>query len=336
MKANPAYRREHSKSPFSSAEESANNSANNGGSLADRRAIHNSVERTRREALNAKFSLLAQTIPSLQHVHRPSKSTIISHCIDMTHEMREVKMENLRLRQELESLGAVRYMNNAGSALSRHSSMSGASSSLSPPILHSTGSMRAPMRKNTLGLPAAPEEYPGDPTMQQATSNIYRHTRGPLAAGLSMYGPSPAEDDMSSSSPYNALHQHAPGLLRLPLGLAVVDRESSREEGVDPESTPVARHAPRLSFSGYSVGEGDVYGMHQQQQQQHALQHVQQQQHQQHDRQHEQQGLHHEAPAGSAYHPQEIDASMQGHVRHGQEPPVFHSQYTSNQLGDYH
>lgn len=69
--------------------------------LAERRALHNSVERTRREALNSKFTHLAQQLPSLAHIHRPSKSVIISHCLDMVVELKDIKAENEALKQEL-------------------------------------------------------------------------------------------------------------------------------------------------------------------------------------------------------------------------------------------
>ncbi|ORY87558.1 hypothetical protein BCR37DRAFT_189 [Protomyces lactucae-debilis] len=343
MKSNSSAETKHrdkSKSPYSSAEESASNNSLHNGTLAERRAIHNSVERTRREALNAKFTLLAQTIPSLQHVHRPSKSTIISHCLDMTHEMREMKLENLRLRQELESLGAVRYMNGA-SGLSRHSSMSAASASLSPPILH-TGSaaMRAPggIRKGSLGM-SGPDEYGSDPNhLHNHPSNVYRNARGPLAAGLSLYVQ--ADDYPPTHQPFNTVQQHAPGLLRLPLGSAVVDRESSREEGVDSESTPVARHAPRLSFAGYAVGEGELHGHGHG----HATQQHSREQREQHHHHHQHHGSHGHSHTGQQQHgredgfaPDEMDEPMHDYGRHGQEQqPVYHSQYASHSLGEYH
>lgn len=84
------------------ASHSSENDDNTAGSLAERRALHNSVERTRREALNAKFTYLAQQMPSLSHIHRPSKSVIISHCLDMVVELRDVKLENETLRQEVQ------------------------------------------------------------------------------------------------------------------------------------------------------------------------------------------------------------------------------------------
>lgn len=86
------------------ASNSSENDDNTAGSLAERRALHNSVERTRREALNAKFTYLAQQMPSLSHIHRPSKSVIISHCLDMVVELRDTKSENDTLRQEIRYL----------------------------------------------------------------------------------------------------------------------------------------------------------------------------------------------------------------------------------------
>lgn len=83
---------------------SSENDDNTPGSLAERRALHNSVERTRREALNAKFTYLAQQMPSLSHIHRPSKSVIISHCLDMVVDLRDTKSENETLRQEVRYL----------------------------------------------------------------------------------------------------------------------------------------------------------------------------------------------------------------------------------------
>lgn len=74
------------------------------GVLAERRAWHNSVERVRREALNAKFTDLAQQLPSLAHIHRPSKSVIISHCLDMVTDLRDLTAENKSLKEEIEHL----------------------------------------------------------------------------------------------------------------------------------------------------------------------------------------------------------------------------------------
>ena len=72
--------------------------------MAERRALHNSIERTRREALNAKFSHLAGVMPSLHNVHRPSKSVIISHCLEMVQELKQVRRENVKLKREVEIL----------------------------------------------------------------------------------------------------------------------------------------------------------------------------------------------------------------------------------------
>lgn len=89
--------------------------------MAERRALHNSIERTRREALNAKFSQLAGVMPSLHNVHRPSKSVIISHCLDMVQELKQVRRENARLKREVEILRrATREAAHAAHASGQH------------------------------------------------------------------------------------------------------------------------------------------------------------------------------------------------------------------------
>lgn len=55
-------------------------------SHAEKRANHNAIERARRENLNIRFLELAQSIPSLLHVRKPSKSVIVSRAIDFVHE----------------------------------------------------------------------------------------------------------------------------------------------------------------------------------------------------------------------------------------------------------
>ncbi|KAJ1669930.1 hypothetical protein EV182_008520, partial [Spiromyces aspiralis] len=44
---------------------------------ATRRATHNAIERARRESLNGQFQDLASAVPTLIHVRRPSKATIV-------------------------------------------------------------------------------------------------------------------------------------------------------------------------------------------------------------------------------------------------------------------
>lgn len=85
--------------------------------FADYRALHNSMERRRREALNVKFAYLAQQLPSLSHKHRPSKPIIIDHCLYMVAALREAQSENNLLRQQimyLQSCSATRDQKGLG------------------------------------------------------------------------------------------------------------------------------------------------------------------------------------------------------------------------------
>jgi hypothetical protein len=58
-------------------------------SHAEKRANHNAIERARRENLNIRFLELAQSIPALLHVRKPSKSVIVSRSIDFIHETKQ-------------------------------------------------------------------------------------------------------------------------------------------------------------------------------------------------------------------------------------------------------
>ena len=51
-------------------------------SSAARRANHNATERQRRETLNVRFQELAQRVPSLKDVRKPSKSQIVTKSLD--------------------------------------------------------------------------------------------------------------------------------------------------------------------------------------------------------------------------------------------------------------
>lgn len=79
-------------------------------SHAEKRANHNAVERARRESLNIRFLELAQSIPTLVHVRKPSKSVIVSRSIEFIHETKnrlEVKTRSLQLlRQQNEEFKA--------------------------------------------------------------------------------------------------------------------------------------------------------------------------------------------------------------------------------------
>lgn len=75
---------------------------------AEKRANHNAIERARRETLNIRFLELAQSIPSLVHVRKPSKSVIVSRSIEFITESRQrmdVKTRSLHLlRQQNDEL----------------------------------------------------------------------------------------------------------------------------------------------------------------------------------------------------------------------------------------
>ena len=79
---------------------------------AERRATHNAVERQRRETLNGRFLDLAQLLPNLSQIRRPSKSSIVNSSIAHIHasrrhrmlasrELRQIKAEADALRREV-------------------------------------------------------------------------------------------------------------------------------------------------------------------------------------------------------------------------------------------
>ncbi|TPX65943.1 hypothetical protein SpCBS45565_g04787 [Spizellomyces sp. 'palustris'] len=74
--------------------------------MAEKRAYHNATERARRENLNSRFQELAQSLPSLANVRKPSKSVIVNHSLSFVQEVKrrlEVKdraLETLRSRNE--------------------------------------------------------------------------------------------------------------------------------------------------------------------------------------------------------------------------------------------
>ena len=82
---------------------------------AEKRANHNAVERQRRETLNNRFLELAQCIPSLAHVRKPTKSVIVSRSIEFMHDsklrlesnsnlIKGLKAQNEELKTELNRL----------------------------------------------------------------------------------------------------------------------------------------------------------------------------------------------------------------------------------------
>jgi hypothetical protein len=75
---------------------------------AEKRANHNAIERARRESLNIRFLELAASLPSLQHVRKPSKAVIVGKSIEFIQEAKQrldVKTRSLQLiRQQNEEL----------------------------------------------------------------------------------------------------------------------------------------------------------------------------------------------------------------------------------------
>ncbi|KAL0573449.1 hypothetical protein V5O48_008504 [Marasmius crinis-equi] len=79
---------------------------------AEHRAVHNAVERARRETLNGRFLDLAKQLPNLSQIRRPSKSAIVNssiahliasrrHRTTASRELRILKLEADHLRKEL-------------------------------------------------------------------------------------------------------------------------------------------------------------------------------------------------------------------------------------------
>ncbi|GAA5898651.1 uncharacterized protein JCM6883_003379 [Sporobolomyces salmoneus] len=77
---------------------------------ADKRATHNAVERARRESLNGRFSVLADSLPTMKNIKRPSKAMIVNKALDFVYnaQLRErtLVQENNELRREVDQLRA--------------------------------------------------------------------------------------------------------------------------------------------------------------------------------------------------------------------------------------
>lgn len=144
-------------------------------SLAERRALHNSVERSRREALNSKFSHLAQLMPSLSHIHRPSKSVIISHCLDMVTELKDTKAENERLKQQLNQLRLSAGLSPMASQMVHRGSLTGSIDSQFSPPLVAGGTLRTPSPSHIAALPNG-YSVPGSAYPVGAHPAHYRHS----------------------------------------------------------------------------------------------------------------------------------------------------------------
>lgn len=77
---------------------------------ADKRATHNAVERARRESLNGRFTTLAESLPTMRHIKRPSKAMIVNKALDFVYDAqlreRTLVQENNELRREVDQLRA--------------------------------------------------------------------------------------------------------------------------------------------------------------------------------------------------------------------------------------
>jgi len=88
----------------------SNGRKGSGPGAADKRATHNAIERARRESLNGRFMTLAEALPSMANVKRPSKSIIVNKALDFVYEA-QVKehaliKENNDLRRQVDQLRA--------------------------------------------------------------------------------------------------------------------------------------------------------------------------------------------------------------------------------------
>lgn len=83
--------------------------------MAEKRANHNAIERARRDSLNNRFQEIADCIPQLRDVKKPSKSLIMNKTLEYvkvaqkkldnsSKEARDLKKENERLKAEIKML----------------------------------------------------------------------------------------------------------------------------------------------------------------------------------------------------------------------------------------
>ncbi|KAJ3014654.1 hypothetical protein HKX48_005028 [Thoreauomyces humboldtii] len=97
--------------------------------MAERRAYHNATERARRENLNLRFQDLAQALPSLSTIRKPSKSVIVNHSLQFVQEIkRKVAIKD-------QALGSLRnYSASLLSEVNRLQAMLGMEQTLPPEL----------------------------------------------------------------------------------------------------------------------------------------------------------------------------------------------------------
>ncbi|GAA6037929.1 hypothetical protein JCM8097_009495 [Rhodosporidiobolus ruineniae] len=76
----------------------------------EKRNIHNATERARRDSLNGRFTTLAEALPTMRNVKRPSKAVIVTKALEFVYDSqvreRTLAEENNALRCEVDELRA--------------------------------------------------------------------------------------------------------------------------------------------------------------------------------------------------------------------------------------
>jgi len=235
-----------------------------GPGAADKRATHNAIERARRESLNGRFMTLAEALPSMANVKRPSKSIIVNRALDFVFDA-QVKehaliKENNELRLQVDQLRARLGM-----------------APLPPP---------APLPNN---------ERRHSPTQAQATTTT---TTTPTSASPTFSSPSPVESFAAlQQQQQQAVSLPAPMQAQQPLGLGLAPHHHALSqqqqqpftfgtpppEGHSPSSTSsdslmdLSQHQPVFSLppSALHAAAAAAAAGQQQQQQHHQVQQAQ-------------------------------------------------------------
>ncbi|KAK1219247.1 hypothetical protein PQX77_018054 [Marasmius sp. AFHP31] len=177
---------------------------------AEHRAIHNAVERARRETLNGRFLDLAKLLPNLSQIRRPSKSAIVNSSIAhlnasrrhralASRELRVLKLEADHLRKELNE-----WRDRAGiSRVEEPIRGEGFSMILNQeleaiPVLKAGG-----YDDEDFGDDGSSEgEYPGGPHLDQHHSMMHRHSSPAININANATPPYLGQPHGSSRPPY--------------------------------------------------------------------------------------------------------------------------------------